>query len=140
MAIVKLADVARALRERMGLTFSDPAQLQALRAAYNSINIAELQEAARQRITVRDWQPGDRAPTGVLYEDVHPELKNGAKAYELYLDGRLLYFQYTHPETGKYMYSDAELEDAKKKHVAMIVEDLVNSAIHDLVAEKIIAG
>ena len=130
--IIKAAQVANALGERFTLGLED---IKTIRSVYASIDIKALREKARERIEVRDWKPGDVSGTGKLWEEIYPELLTGAKAYSIWIDGALVYFQYAHPYTGQQMTTTAALEDAKAKHVENIIDDIVNAQIPDLVIE-----
>ena len=132
--ILTAAQVANALGERFNLGLQD---IKAIRTAYASIDIEALRDKARKRIEVRDWKPGDVASTGKLWEEIHPELLTGAKAYSIWIDGALVYFQYAHPYTGQQMTTTAALEDAKAKHIENIIDDIVNAQLPELVIEEL---
>lgn len=127
MSIMTKEQAVRAISEHIQLTLSDVAKV---KNAYDQIDIDSLRKAAQARVEVKDWKPGDRASTGVLYEDVHPELKNGAKAYYVYIDGKLALFQYI-DLSGKQMLTDDDLSAAKAAHKDKIVDNLVNAQIPD---------
>jgi len=134
MAILTVGQAAQVVGRMLNLSGAD---LQKVKQIYAQIDIDALKAQAQDRIKIVDWKPGDRAPTGVLYEDVYPHLKEGGKAYYLYLEGQLLYFQYSHPRTGKRLYTDQDLQDAKKAHISMLVERLVNEAIIENIVEQL---
>ena len=134
MPIMTEGELIRALGEVLNLQLSD---IPKIRAAYQSLNIEALREEARRRIRVVLWEPGQKAPTGVLWEEAYPHLKEGYKAYAIYIDGRLVYFVPESPKTGQKMKTDEELQEAIAHHVESLVDDIVNAQIPNLVLELI---
>ena len=132
--ILTATQVANALGERFALGLTD---IKRIKDAYATLDIEALRARARQRIEVRDWKPGDVAGTGKLWEEIYPHLQSGAKAYSIWIDGALIYFQYVHPYTGQEMRSPDDLNNAKAKHIEDIVDDIVNAQLPDLVLEKL---
>jgi hypothetical protein len=129
--IITVSQVIQQLGQSLNLTLDD---IRRIKELYAQIDIQALKEEARRRIRVVPWEPGQRAPTGVLFEDVYPHLKEGYKAYSIYIDGNLVYFQYEAPQGGQ-MKTQEEMEKAAASQVENIVDELVNTSILDRILE-----
>ena len=127
MLITKEQSV-KAIGEMIQLSLSDIVTVKSL---YDQVDLVALKTAATKRITTKDWAKGDKAGTGMLYEDAQPTLKTGALAYSLFVDGVQSYFQGTHPVTGALIDTAEALSDAKAKHIEMMADNLVNAQIPD---------
>jgi hypothetical protein len=123
--IITVSQVIQQLGQSLNLTLDD---IRRIKEIYAKIDIEALKEEARKRIRVVPWEPGQRAATGVLFEDVYPHLKEGYKAYSIYIDGNLVYFQYEAPQGG-WMKTQEEMEKAAASQVENIVDDLVSAKI-----------
>ena len=118
----------KAVGEMVQLGLSD---ISTIKGLYDDLDLVALKAAAAKRITTKDWVKGDKAGTGMLYEDAQPALKTGALAYSLFVDGVQSYFQGTHPVTGALIDTAEALSDAKAKHIEMMADTLVNAQIPD---------
>lgn len=129
--IITVSQVIQQLGQSLNLT---PDDIRRIKELYAQIDIEALKAEARKRIRVVPWEPGQRAPTGVLFEDAYPHLKEGYKAYSIYIDGNLVYFQYDAPQGGR-MKTQEEMEKAAASQVENIVDDLVSVKILELILE-----
>lgn len=132
--ILKSTEIANALSDKFTMSLSD---VQRVKQAYASIDIEKLKSDAAKRIRVVPWEKGQKAPTGKLWEEIHPELLDGAKAYSVFIDDALVYFQYEAPYGKGKMMTDKELQAAQAEHVANIIDEMVNAQLTDLVLEKL---
>ncbi len=132
--IQKATTIVSALADKFNMTLDD---VQRVNTAYAALDIEKLKTAARERVRVVPWSKGQQAPTGKLWEEIHPELLKGVKAYSVFIDDSLVYFQYEAPYSGGQMLTDDDLNKAINNHIANIVDDIVNAELPDLILERL---
>lgn len=131
--ILSKEQVIQTLGEKISLTLAD---VSTIKAAYDNLDLDTLRTEALARVTVENWKSGDKASTGVLFEDAHPSLKGGGAAYSVYIDGKRTYFQYDNPFSSDPLTSD-NVEAVKQKHIDNIVDGLVNERLVDEVLKQV---
>ncbi len=132
---LKLSQIVLALSERLQLSLSD---MERVREVAATIDVEALRTEEAQRYQIRIWEPGMRAPTGVLFEDVFPELKQGAIGYLIIIDGQPVIFNVRHPKTGELLKDAESTRRAAEEEVAGLIEAAVNQKQIDLVLEKLL--
>ena len=134
--MVRLSQIVQGVIGALGVQ-ATPELISRIKAVARSLDLDAMRSRVEGRIQIVPWKPGDKAPTGILFEDAHPELKQGKKAYHVFIDGRRVYFQYTSIIDGNYIDDEEELAACMEQHKNQLVDELLLQEAVEEVIERL---
>lgn len=119
--------------------------LDAVKEAYDQVDLTRIKAAILKGIKVKIWQEGDlvngvdlrQHPNPTQRERIVSNLDAGGNIYFVFIDGRLVYNQWHIRNEGLSPIPDARLQEVIDDHIKDIAQGLCNSALRRQVLRKL---